>query len=91
VNDTVATGSSGGRWQPPARLRPAELRPTAPLLADPAPKRRHVSWRWVVVLIALAAVAGVLIAIAVSGGDGAPDPAPGSTTVPGASTTVTTP
>lgn len=91
---TTATGAgaataASGRWQPPARLRPAELRAATPLIADRTPKR-HLDWRWAVVGVVAAAVIGFLIAIAVSGDD-APDPAPGSTTVPGASTTVSTP
>jgi hypothetical protein len=61
------------------------------LLADGAPTRRHLDWRWAALGIALAALVSFLIALAVIGGDDAPEPTPGSTTVPGASTTVTTP
>jgi hypothetical protein len=87
----AATSSGGGRWQPPARLRPAELRVAAPLIADRTPKRGHLDRRWALLGVVVAAVVGFLIAIAINGGDDAPDPAPGSTTVPGAPTTVSTP
>jgi hypothetical protein len=94
-SNEVAAGAmspaGGGRWQPPARLRPAEVRASAPLLSDRPPTRRHLDWRWAALGIVLAVVVGFLIAIAVGGGDDTPDPAPGSTTVPGASTTVDTP
>jgi hypothetical protein len=68
-----------------------EVRPSVPLLAAPAPSRRHLDWRWAALGIVLAALVGFLIAIAVRGGDDTPDPTPGSTTVPGATTTVSTP
>jgi hypothetical protein len=87
----ATTPASGGRWQPPARLRPAEVRPSAPLLTERPPSRHHLDWRWAAAGIVIAAVLGFVIAMAVRGGDDPPDPAPGSTTVPGASTTVSTP
>lgn len=86
-----SAGSGGGRWQPPARLRPAEVRTSAPLVTDRSPARRHLDWRWAAVGIVVAAVVGFLVAIAVSGGDDAPDPAPGATTAPSATTIESTP
>lgn len=86
-----SAGSGGGRWQPPARLRPAEVRASAPLVTDRSPARRHLDWRWAAVGIVVAAVVGFLVAIAVSGGDDAPDPAPGATTAPSATTIESTP
>jgi hypothetical protein len=88
---TAATPDANGRWQPPARLRPTEVRATAPLITDRTPTRGHLDRRWALAGVVVAAIVGFLIALAVTSGDDAPDPPPGPTTVPGASTTVSTP
>lgn len=62
-----------GRWQPPARLRPAEVPSTGPLLGDMPARRRGVDWRWLAV--AIAAVVAVVVVIAMRGGDDSPPPA----------------
>jgi hypothetical protein len=62
-----------GRWQPPARLRPAEVPSTGPLLGDAPARRRRVDWRWLAV--GIAAVVTVVVVIAMRGGDDRPPPA----------------
>jgi len=88
VSPSAPARTGGGRWQPPPRIRPADVRPTEPLLPDRTPPRRPLDRRWVIAGVVLAIVVSVLVAIAVRGGGDSPDPEPGSTTAPGASTTV---
>ena len=69
VAAAAPTRRPDGRWQPPPRLRPAEV-PAAPaLLPATTAHRRHLDWRW--------ALAGVVAAAAI--GVGARSPCPATT------------